>query len=101
MAYDYDYDYVMYVDASGELVWIPGYWDYDAGEWYWVDGYWTALPAGYYWQPGYWQPYDGSYRRIAGRWVARSRVTDHRRPRVEVLDARPDQRVRARRGGRW
>jgi hypothetical protein len=101
VAYGYDdYDYVMYVDATGRWVWIPGYWEWFDGQWLWVEGYWTAVRVGYYWQPGYWLPTDGSFRRVSGRWIETSRVADHRRPRIEVME-RGEERVPARRGGRW
>ena len=98
VAYEYSYDYEMYVDDTGEFAWIPGYWEWYDGEWVWMQGYWTALRVGYYFQPGYWSDAGGRYSRVAGRWIQRSRVRDQRAPRIRAR-ARGSERVHAFRGG--
>jgi hypothetical protein len=54
-----------------DLVWTPGFWDWnrDARDYYWVPGTWSAAPiVGYLWTPGYWVARRGWFAWQAGYW---------------------------------
>ena len=55
-------------DASGNFMFIAGYWEWYQGRWIYIDGYWAPARAGYYYEPGYWHQYNNSWRRQAGHW---------------------------------
>jgi hypothetical protein len=48
-------DEVIPANDNDDLVWVPGWWDYEDGEWAWTEGDWEAVPfEDAVWQPGYW-----------------------------------------------
>jgi hypothetical protein len=58
-------------ESDDDLVWVPGWWDYQDGEWVWVDGAWEAVPfENAVWQPGHWG-YDDDLNKwywVDGYW---------------------------------
>ncbi len=82
-------------DASGNYMWIAGYWEWYRGRWIWVDGYWEPVRAGYYYRPGHWQWHSNRWVRNRGYWSRLPR--DHRQYRVIRRDVRVNERVPARR----
>lgn len=58
---------------SGEgVVWIPGYWAWDApaSDFLWVSGVYRNAPPNQRWTPGYWAKVADGYRWMSGFWIA-------------------------------
>src|SRR5262245_60483359 len=50
------------------MVWVPGYWHWDAIRYVWVPGHWETPPPGRRWLPAETQSEGGGYRYYAGVW---------------------------------
>lgn len=57
--------------ADASVVWVPGYWGWDAERqnYVWVSGCWRSAPPRMSWMPGYWTPVPGGWRWVAGYWT--------------------------------
>ena len=63
--------YVVPAPPQDNVVWMPGFWDWDEdyGDYYWVPGTWVQPPAvNVVWTPGYWGWSDGRYYFHRGYW---------------------------------
>lgn len=50
------------------MVWVPGYWHWDAIRYVWVPGHWETPPPGRRWLPAETESEGGGYRYYAGVW---------------------------------
>jgi YXWGXW repeat-containing protein len=50
------------------MVWVPGYWHWDAICYVWVPGHWETPPPGRRWLPAETRSEGGAYRYYAGVW---------------------------------
>lgn len=53
------------------VVWIPGYWDWEGGrdDFIWISGLWRNAPPGRRWVPGYWNEVSEGWRWVPGAWM--------------------------------
>src|SRR5271169_2017878 len=56
--------------AGANIVWVPGYWAWDAerNDFVWVSGCWRNAPPNTYWVPGYWLQAGNGWEWIGGFW---------------------------------
>jgi hypothetical protein len=56
--------------AGANIVWVPGYWAWDAdrNDFVWVSGCWRNAPPNTYWVPGYWLQAGDGWEWIGGFW---------------------------------
>jgi hypothetical protein len=56
---------------EGNVVWIPGYWAWDAerSSFWWVSGTWRVPPPGKRWVGGYWRPVGEQWQWVPGFWT--------------------------------
>ncbi len=75
------------------VVWIPGYWDWDDEEehFLWVSGFWRVVPPGRVWVPGHWQEVTGGYAWVCGYWDEEkdAEVVEYLPPPPETVEAGP------------
>lgn len=59
-----------YRPEGSDVVWIPGYWGWDAerDDFVWVTGIWRLAPPNHVWIPGYWAEVADGYQWISGFW---------------------------------
>lgn len=63
---------------SGEsVVWIPGYWSWDAvaSDFLWVSGTYRNAPPNQRWMPGYWAKVATGYQWTSGFWIDAATTT--------------------------
>jgi hypothetical protein len=54
------------------MVWVPGYWHWDAIRYVWVPGHWETPPPGRRWLPAETRGEGDGYRYYAGVWGCES-----------------------------
>jgi hypothetical protein len=78
---------------DGNVVWVPGYWAWDAGrnDFLWVSGCWRVPPPGRQWVSGYWAPTNGQWQWVSGVWApAGQGQPNYLPPPPASLDNGPD-----------
>lgn len=57
--------------AGDDVVWIPGYWAWDAQakDFLWISGTYRHVPPNHRWVPGYWDRVDGRFQWTSGFWA--------------------------------
>jgi hypothetical protein len=74
--------------AGANIVWVPGYWAWDAdrNDFVWVSGCWRNAPPNTYWVPGYWLQVGNSWEWIDGFWKP---ISAQPQQEIEYLPAPP------------
>jgi hypothetical protein len=78
--------------SADNVVWIPGYWGWDAVRvnFIWVSGTWRAVPPGRQWVPGYWAQVNRGWEWVSGYWAdAAAREVEYLPPPPGSLEAGP------------
>jgi hypothetical protein len=50
------------------MVWVPGYWDWNGRRHVWRIGHWVKARRGFRWRQDRWVEHDGGWRRERGGW---------------------------------
>ena len=74
--------------AGANIVWVPGYWAWDADrtDFVWVSGCWRNAPPNTYWVPGYWLQAGNGWEWIGGFWKL---ISAQPQQEIEYLPAPP------------
>lgn len=74
--------------AGAGIVWVPGYWAWDAqrNDFVWVSGCWRNAPPNTFWTPGHWLQAGNGWEWIAGFWKP---ISAQPQQEVEYLPAPP------------
>jgi len=74
--------------AGAGIVWVPGYWAWDAdrNDFVWVSGCWRNAPPSTYWVPGHWLQAGNGWEWIGGFWKP---ITAQPQQEIEYLPAPP------------
>jgi hypothetical protein len=74
--------------AGADIVWIPGYWAWDAdrNDFVWVSGCWRNAPPNTYWVPGHWLQAGDGWEWISGFWKP---LSTEPQQQIEYLPAPP------------
>ena len=67
-----------------DMVWIPGFWDYQRGHHVWVEGRWERERPGYRWVEANWVKHKGRWILVRGYWARTKTVARHDQDRDGV-----------------